>query len=69
MTRLITFLTTLLILGAAHAMDVHDAPIPEPNYIGIVIFLLLFFGGSIWFMWKIMHKDKKDEQDKRKLVK
>ena len=65
MTRLITFLAPLFMLGAAHAMEVHDAPIPEPNYFGIVTFLLLFVGGSAWFMWKIMHNDKKDKQDKR----
>ncbi len=63
MTRLITFLTPLLMLGAAHAMEVHDAPIPEPNYLGIFIFLLLFIGGSGWFMWRIMHTDNKKKQD------
>ena len=64
MTRLITFLAPLLMLGAAHAMEVQDAPIPEPNYFGIFIFLLLFIGGSVWFMWKIMRTDNKNKQDK-----
>lgn len=64
MTRLITFLAPLLMLSAAHAMEVQDAPIPEPNYFGIFIFLLLFIGGSVWFMWKIMRTDNKNKQDK-----
>lgn len=63
MTRLITFLAPLLMLGAAHAMEVQDAPIPEPNYFGIFIFLLLFIGGSVWFMWKIMRTDNKNKQE------
>ena len=64
MTKLITFFMSMLVLGATHAMEVQDAPIPEPNYLGIVIFLVLFVGGSVWFVWHIMHKDKKDDQNK-----
>ena len=64
MTRLLTFLMSGFMLGAAHAMEVHDAPIPEPNYLGILIFLILFFGGSGWYMWHIMTKDKRDKQNK-----
>jgi flagellar biogenesis protein FliO len=62
MTRLITFLVPLLMLGTAHAME--DAPLPEPNYLGIIIFLLLFVGGSAWYMWRIMRKDDKNKQVK-----
>jgi drug/metabolite transporter (DMT)-like permease len=64
MTRLITFLAPLLMLGAAHAMEVKDAPLPEPNYLGIFIFLLLFVGGSAWYLWKVMRTDNKNKQDK-----
>lgn len=64
MTKLIAFCVSMFMLGAAHAMEVHDAPIPEPNYLGIVIFLVLFVGGSVWYIWRIMSKDKRDKQNK-----
>ena len=64
MTKLITFCVSMFMLGAAHALEVHDAPIPEPNYLGIVIFLVLFVGGSVWYIWRIMSKDKRDKQNK-----
>jgi hypothetical protein len=64
MTQLMKFLAPLLMMGAAQAVEIQDAPIPEPNYLGILIFLLLFIGGSVWFMWKILRKDKRDKQDK-----
>jgi peptidoglycan/LPS O-acetylase OafA/YrhL len=64
MTRLMVFLTALPMTGAAHAMEVQDAPVADPNYFGIAIFLLLFFGGSAWFMWRLMHRGKKDHHNK-----
>ena len=64
MTKLITFCVSMFMLGAAHALEVHDAPIPEPNYLGIVIFLLLFVGSIVWYIWRIMNKDKQDKQNK-----
>ena len=69
MTKLITFCVSMLLLGAAHATEVHDAPIPEPNYLGIFIFLVLFFGGSGWYIWHIMSKDKRDQQAKQRHAK
>jgi hypothetical protein len=65
MIRYIAFLLSFYLLSAAQAVEVQDAPIPEPNYWGILVFLLLFVGGSVWFIWNIMHKDKKDKQDKQ----
>jgi hypothetical protein len=64
LVKLAGFIVTLLALGAAHAAEIADAPIPEPNYVGIIIFLALMFGGGGWYMWKIMTKkpDNKDEQ-------
>lgn len=64
MTKLIAFCVSMFMLGAAHALEVHDAPIPEPNYLGIFIFLVLFVGGSVWYIWRIMNKDKQDKQNK-----
>lgn len=64
MTRLITFFVSLFLLGMAHAVEIHDAPIPEDNYVGIIVFLLLMVGGSAWFFWYLMHRDKQDKQDK-----
>lgn len=48
-------------LGVAHADEIKDAPIPEPNYVGILVFLGLFFGAGIWFIWKVM-RNKGDEK-------
>lgn len=62
--KLAGLIVTLLTLGAAHAAEIADAPIPEPNYVGIIIFLLLMFGGGGWFMWKIMTKKPEDQQKK-----
>ena len=50
--------------GMASAAEIPDAPIPEPNYVGIIIFALLFFGGCGWFLWKIM-TNKGDDTDKK----
>jgi hypothetical protein len=61
MTRLITFFVSLLMLGMAHAVEIHDAPIPEDNYVGIIVFLVLMVGGSVWFVWYCMHKGKQDK--------
>jgi hypothetical protein len=65
MTQLITFCMSMLVMGAAHAEEIHDAPIPEPNYLGIAVFLLLFVGGSVWYIWRVMRQDKKAKLDKQ----
>ena len=62
MTKVISFCVSMLLLGAAQAMEVHAAPIPEPNYLGIFIFLVLFIGGSGWYIWRIMTKETRDKQ-------
>ena len=66
MTRLIAVLFSLFMLGAAHAVEIADAPIPEPNYVGILVFLGLMVGGCVWFFWRIMSKASKDKQDQAK---
>ena len=58
-------MVSLLMLGAASAADIADAPIPEPNYIGIIIFLVLMFGGGGWYMWKVMTKKSDKDSDKK----
>jgi hypothetical protein len=61
--KFLSVLFSFAILGLAHA-DVQDAPIPtEPNYVGIIIFLVLSVGGTIWFIWSRMRK--KDDDDKK----
>ena len=50
--------------GYAHAAEIPDAPIPEPNYVGIIVFAVLFFGGCAWFLWKTM-TNKGDDKDKK----
>ena len=66
MSRLIAFLVPLCVLGVAHAAEIADAPIPEDNIMGIVIFLALMVGGGVWFVLKLMRNEKKsqNEQDK-----
>lgn len=64
LAKLAGFIMTLMALGAAHAAEIADAPIPEPNYVGIIVFLLLMFGIGGWYMWKIMTKKPDDQQKK-----
>ena len=63
MAKLFCVLASLFIAGFAHAAEIADAPMPEPNYVGIVIFLVLMFGGGGWYMWKVMTGTK--EQGKK----
>jgi hypothetical protein len=58
----VTFLMVVM-AGVARAAEIPDAPIPEPNYLGIIIFFALFLGLGIWFVWKVM--SKKEGDDKR----
>lgn len=50
--------------GMASAAEIADAPIPEPNYVGIIIFVALFVGGCGWFLWKVM-TNKGDDKGKK----
>ena len=67
MYRFITLVAPLFVWGVAHAAEIADAPIPDDNIVGIIIFLALMVGGGVWFAWKIMRNDKKSpgEQDKK----
>jgi len=68
MARFLAHILPLLVLGSAYAADVQDAPIPETiNWVGIIIFLVLFFGGSVAFIWMVYRHDKKTKQDENKL--
>ena len=58
------FLFTLLMFGLAHAEDIKDAPVGEPNIAGILIFIGLSIGCGVWFVWKVMLKHNKDESKK-----
>lgn len=57
-------LYTFLIMGVACAAEIKDAPIPEPNYVGIIVFLAIMFGVGGWFMWKVMTNKPKDDDKK-----
>lgn len=64
MAKLNALLVSLLMLfmaGVTRAAEIPDAPIPEPNYVGIIVFLGLFLGLGVWFMWKIV-RNKGDDQ-------
>jgi protein-S-isoprenylcysteine O-methyltransferase Ste14 len=66
MARFLAHLLPLLMLSSAYAVDVKDAPIPEAiNWVGIIIFLVLFVGGSVGFIWMIYRHDKKTKQDEK----
>ena len=66
MPKFLSVLATLFMAGFAHAAEIADAPIPEDNYVGIIIFLVLMIGSGVWFMWKVMAGGKKaKEQDKQ----
>ena len=65
MTKLNEFVVSMLMLGLATiagAAEIADAPIPEPNYVGIIVFLVLMFGVGGWFMWKVMRNKGDDEK-------
>ncbi len=66
MAKLSGVFVSLFMLGLANfasAAEIADAPIPEPNYVGILVFLGLFFGVGGWFMWKVM-RNKGDGEKK-----
>ena len=54
MSQLIALLLVSLHYGAAHAAEIHDAPIPEPNYLGIIAFFAICIGCGWWFYRAVM---------------
>lgn len=56
MTKLIGFFVPLLMMGLAHAQkeEMAEVVLPEPNYVGISIFLILMGGVVAYYVWKIM---------------
>lgn len=58
--NIIAALALLAVFGASHAAEIADAPIPEPNYVGIIVFLILMIGAGVWFFWKIMRNKDGD---------
>ena len=64
MAKLFALMFLLFVAGVARAAEIADAPIPEPNYAGIIVFLVLMIGGGGWFMWKVMRNKPKDEDKK-----
>lgn len=58
---LLVSMLMLVVAGVARAAEIPDAPIPEPNYVGIIIFLGLFLGLGVWFMMKVM-RNKGDDK-------
>lgn len=66
LTSILFSLYTFCIMGVAYAAEIKDDPIPEPNYVGIIVFLVLMFGVGGWFMWKVMTtKPKPKDQEKK----
>ena len=66
MTQLITFLALNFMLGVTHAAEVQEGAFPEPNYLGILMSLVLLVGSSVWIFRQIMgNKNKQDKKDKQ----
>jgi hypothetical protein len=55
-------LTALLLSASAHAQTPPEPPL-EPHPIGTIVFLVLFVGVCVVFMWMIWRK-KDDKQEK-----
>ena len=65
MSRLIAFFLSLFVLGAAHAAEIADAPIPEDNIVGILVFLAIMVGGGVWFVVKLMRNESKSQREQQ----
>ena len=64
MTRLISGLSTFLVLCSAYADEVKGAPPPETvNVVGIAIFFLLFVGMSVGFFVYMWWRSKNNKED------
>ena len=65
MSRLIAFLTSLMVTGLTYAVEVPaDAPLPESNYLGIVVFFILLIGSCAWFIALLVRNERKAKQEK-----
>ena len=68
MARFLAHLLPMLMLTSAYAADIQDAPMPESiNWVGIIVFLVIFVGGSVGFIWMIYRNDKKTKQQQKRL--
>jgi hypothetical protein len=62
MARILLAAYTLILMGSAYAVDVQDAP-PSVGMGGIILFLVLFVGMCVAFVWMVMRNDKKRKAD------
>ena len=63
MTRIAAAVLALLSCFSAYAITSTDAPPPPPppiNTLGVVIFLVLFFGSCAGFVWLVLRNEKKN---------
>ncbi len=62
MNRIVAGVVTALVFCCSHAADVKDAPIPtQMNWVGIGLFMLVFFGLSIGFVYLVWKQSRKKE--------
>ena len=58
--------TSFALLGSfsAYAITSGDVPPPPPsiNSVGVVVFLVLFFGCCAGFVWLVLRNEKKNKQ-------
>jgi hypothetical protein len=65
-SKFILLVLTLLTAGVVRAQEAgQETVMPEPNYLGIIIFLVLMVGVGGWFMWKVMRNTGDGSGDKK----
>ena len=67
MSQIIALLLASLHFAAAHAAELQDAPIPEPNYLGLLIFFAICIGCGWWFFKAVMKNSVLAKQENPKL--
>ena len=59
MNRFLSGLSLLLFYGSAYAETATEVPDEPTNIIGVIIFVVLFVGFCVGFMWMVYSADKK----------
>jgi hypothetical protein len=67
MTRYLSGILYFLMPFLAYAQEAKDAPMPETiNWFGIIIFLVIFVGGTVGFFVLLWRNERKRKQLEKK---